>query len=136
MKRVAQKEHKRKKDEDKWNQIFSIGRYLTSRWTLTLRAGQRRRLGFQMQYADGNETKPGDVVQIDCRYRGTAIASMDLGEYLPGQEQSAYLEEGIMVDTDFAGLVHYTTDATDDLVLLKHPDLPNSTLHTDPQAGQ
>ena len=89
-----------------------------------------------MQYTDGNEIKPGDLVQIECRYRGTVIASMDLGEYLPGQEQWAYLKEGIMVDTDFAGLVHYTTDATDDLVLLQRPGSPNSTLHTDPHAGQ
>jgi hypothetical protein len=89
-----------------------------------------------MRYADGNEIKPGDVVQIDSRYRGTVIASMDLGEYLPGHEQWAYLKEGVMVDTDFAGLVHYTPDATDDLVLLKRPGSSNSTLHIDPQAGQ
>jgi hypothetical protein len=89
-----------------------------------------------MKYADGNEIKPGDVVKIDTRYCGTVVASMDLGEYLPGHEQWAYLEEGIMVDTDFAGLVHYTSDATDELVFLKHPDSPNSSLYTDPKSGQ
>lgn len=89
-----------------------------------------------MKYADGNEIRAGDVVQIDSRYRGRVIASMDQNEYLPGHEQWSYLKEGIMVDTDFAGLVHYTADATDELILLQRPSSPNSTLHTAPQAGQ
>jgi hypothetical protein len=84
-----------------------------------------------MRYADGSEIQPGDVVQIDARYRGTVVASMDLGQYLPGQEQWAYLKEGIMVDTDFAGPVHYTADATDELVLIQRSPSPNSSLDTD-----
>jgi hypothetical protein len=85
-----------------------------------------------MRYANGDEIKPGDVVQSDTRYRGTVVASMDLGEYLSGQEQWMYLKEGIMVNTDFAGLVHYQSDATDELALLERPSAPNSSLHTNP----
>ncbi|WP_426341350.1 hypothetical protein ACN9MZ_06175 [Pseudoduganella sp. S-14] len=87
-----------------------------------------------MQYADGSEIKPGDVIQIDSRYRGTVVASMDLGEYLPGQESWSYLKEGIMVDTDFGGLVHYTRNATDDLVLIKRA-VSTDPMHIRSQAG-
>jgi hypothetical protein len=31
-----------------------------------------------------------------------------------------------MVDTDFAGLVHYTTDASDPLELIERPEPPTS----------
>ena len=72
-----------------------------------------------MKYADGTDIRPGDVVQIDTRYRGRVIASMDTGEHLPGEDGWAYLGTGIMVDTDFGGLVHYTTEKADDLVLMQ-----------------
>ncbi|KAB7771349.1 hypothetical protein [Xanthomonas maliensis] len=74
-----------------------------------------------MRYADGQEARAGDLIQIDSRYRGTVIACMDSADYLPGQESWAYLGSGIMVDTDFAGLVHYDqeTAATEELVLLQ-----------------
>lgn len=79
-----------------------------------------------MKYADGSDIRPGDLVQIEIRYRGTVVASMDLNEYLEGHEKWAYLTEGIMVDTDFAGLVHYVADATDELVLLNRPNTPSA----------
>lgn len=72
-----------------------------------------------MKYANGTEIEPGDLVQIDVKYRGRVVASMDTNKYLPDQEHWAYLGHGIMVDTDFGGLVHYTSDATDDLVFLQ-----------------
>jgi len=72
-----------------------------------------------MKYADGTDIEPGDIVQIDVKYRGRVIASMDTSEYLPGEERWSYLGAGIMVDTDFGGLVHYTSDAADDFVLLQ-----------------
>lgn len=72
-----------------------------------------------MTYSDGHESKAGDEVQIDVNHRGIVIACIDTGDYLPGEESWAYLEEGIMVDTDFGGLVHYTDDAADELTLLR-----------------
>ncbi|MFD0740534.1 hypothetical protein ACFQZQ_14715, partial [Lysobacter koreensis] len=101
----------------------AVGWHLTihssrSRFAARLNSGVRW-LG--MKYADGTDIEPGDVVQIDWIYRGRVIASMDTGKYLPGEEQWAYLAQGIMVDTDFGGLVHYTPEATDDLVLIDRP---------------
>jgi hypothetical protein len=72
-----------------------------------------------MKYEDGTDIEPGDVVQIDTQYRGRVIASMDTNEYLPGEEGWAYLGAGIMVDTDFGGLVHYTAETADYLVLIQ-----------------
>jgi hypothetical protein len=74
-----------------------------------------------MKYADGKDIEPGDVVQIDRIYRGLVIASMDTGKYLQDHEQWEYLGQGIMVDTDFGGPVHYTSEAADHLVLLHRP---------------
>jgi len=74
-----------------------------------------------MQYSDGTSIEPGDIVRIDGRYRGRVVASMDSGRYLPGYESWSYLGRGIMVDTDFGGLVHYTAEATDSLDLTERP---------------
>jgi hypothetical protein len=73
-----------------------------------------------MKFPDGTGIKPGDVIQIDAVYRGRVIASMDTNEYLPGEDGWAYLKTGIMVDTDFGGLVHYTSETADDFVLIQH----------------
>lgn len=43
---------------------------------------------------------------------------MDTADYLPGFEDWAYLGKGIMVNTDFAGLVHYTQGSTEELALI------------------
>jgi len=72
-----------------------------------------------MKYQDGVDIKPGDIIEIDLVYRGRVIASMDTNEYLPGADGWAYLGTGIMVDTDFGGLVHYTAEAADNFVLLQ-----------------
>nr|WP_228737276.1 hypothetical protein [Xanthomonas euvesicatoria] len=61
------------------------------------------------------------MIQIDTLYRGKVIACMDTADYLAGQESWGYLGEGIMVDTDFCGLVHYTQASAlaEELVLLQ-----------------
>ena len=69
-----------------------------------------------MKYRDGTTIEPGDLVQIDTSYRGRVVASMDANKYLPGQEHWGHLGSGIMVNTDFGGMVHYTEEATDELV--------------------
>jgi len=77
-----------------------------------------------MNYEDGILVEPGDVVRIDRRDRGRVVASIDTGKYLPDNESWAYLGEGIMVETEFAGLVHYTTKTTDTIELLERPVAP------------
>lgn len=66
----------------------------------------------------GTDIRVGDVIRIDVQYRGRVVASMDTGEYLQGEDSWAYLGEGIMVDTDFAGLVHYRDETAEDFVLI------------------
>jgi hypothetical protein len=67
-----------------------------------------------VRYADNNEPLLGDLLQIDLRYRGVVVACIDAGRYAPGYKAFAYLGDGLMVDTDFAGLVHYTQSSIKD----------------------
>ena len=75
-----------------------------------------------MRYADGNAPAPGDIVRIDGQYRGAVVACIDEGKSLPGHEQWGYLVTGIMVDTDFGGLIHYTASNSQELVLERRGD--------------
>ncbi len=72
-----------------------------------------------MRYLDGNEAAFGDVVSIDGTYRGIVICCIDAGTSSPNFDQWGYLGVGIMVDTDFGGLVHYTEAAGDGLTLIE-----------------
>jgi hypothetical protein len=74
-----------------------------------------------MKYKDGQPVLAGDVVKIDGRFRGVVIAAIDHKSYLPGGEDWEYLGAGVIVDTDFAGLVHYTEN-DDELVLVRRAD--------------
>lgn len=74
-----------------------------------------------MNYEDGNEARVGDIVSIDDRYRGTVVACIDRGEYAdayPAAQWSS-LGKGILVDTDFGGLVHYSDEKSEHMVLVK-----------------
>ncbi|WP_266170806.1 hypothetical protein [Dyella subtropica] len=72
-----------------------------------------------MKYKDGQTVRAGDVVQIDDLYRGVVVAAIEDKSYLPGYEEREwdYLESGALIDTNFAGLVHYPHD-DEQLVLL------------------
>ena len=70
-----------------------------------------------MEYENGSLIQVGDIMTIDDKYSGQVVASMDTSTYLPGFESWAYLTKGIMVMTDFAGPVQYTSQATDRLIL-------------------
>lgn len=71
-----------------------------------------------MKYPDGTDIEPGDIVRIDGAYRGRVIASIDAGRCLPGEEHWAYLGEGVLIDTDFGGLVHCTQASADEILLI------------------
>jgi len=73
-----------------------------------------------VRYADGNEVTVGDTVAIDTKYRGVVVASIEAGEYVEGYsaDQWGYLGTGILVDTDFGGLVHYPIGHSEQIVLL------------------
>ena len=70
-----------------------------------------------MRYLDGNEAAFGDVIAIDTTHRGKVICCIDASPNSPNFDQWGYLGVGIMVDTDFGGLVHYTREAIDNLAL-------------------
>ncbi|MFN7782894.1 MAG: hypothetical protein ACK5PG_09155 [Lysobacterales bacterium] len=68
-----------------------------------------------MKYADGTDIQPGDEVLIDGRYRGRVLACLVSGTCLLGFDDWQYLGEGILVDTEFGGLVHYTGTTCEDI---------------------
>ena len=77
-----------------------------------------------MRYADGSEARLGDVVVIDKKYRGIVVANIDGSEYADAHPaaQWSYLARGILVDTDFGGLVHYEDGQNENMVLMKRSD--------------
>lgn len=72
-----------------------------------------------MMYSDGNESELGDSVLIAGQYSGLVVACIDSGTGLPGHEEWGYLKVGIMVETDFAGLVHYVDITHEDIRLVQ-----------------
>jgi len=62
-----------------------------------------------MKYKDGKEIKLGDEVIIDSKYFGVVVADIDNSEYSESEpkEKWEYLKSGVIINTDFAGLVHY-----------------------------
>jgi hypothetical protein len=72
-----------------------------------------------MQYHNGLEIKVGDQVKLWDGCHGTVVCSLDTDEYSPSHTKAdwGYLETGIIIDTDQAGLIHYLA-ANEDLELL------------------
>ncbi|WP_303761277.1 hypothetical protein [Alcanivorax jadensis] len=66
-----------------------------------------------MKYSDGTQAKIGDKVLIGEKYHGIVVADMDGDEYSREcpRKQWGYLVSGVMIDTDFGGLVHYEQDS-------------------------
>jgi hypothetical protein len=62
-----------------------------------------------MRYSDGNEARIGDVIAIDEHHHGNVVANLDANQFSDAfpRESWQHLQRGILVETDFAGLVHY-----------------------------
>ena len=77
-----------------------------------------------MQYRDGTEICVGDTVAIDTRHRGVVVASIDSSEYSEDYPatQWAHLGGGILVNTDFGGLIHYPPGHGEEMVLVQRRD--------------
>jgi hypothetical protein len=73
-----------------------------------------------MKYSTGELIRVGDKVQPWNGCTGIVVASMDTDEYSDehSREQWGYLRVGVMIETDEAGLVHYT-EPDPDLQLLE-----------------
>jgi hypothetical protein len=74
-----------------------------------------------MVYTDGNEAQVGDVVTIDKTFSGVVVASIDNKQYSKDfpAEKWARLGQGVLMDTDFAGLVHYQDSSAERMVLVR-----------------
>ena len=72
-----------------------------------------------MRYSDGNEAQVGDEVLIGGRYKGKVVASIDANTYSADapKEQWEYLKNGVLINTDFGGLIHYSNVAGEHIVL-------------------
>lgn len=63
-----------------------------------------------MNDATGRPIRLGDKVAIGSGISGTVVFSIDTDEFAPGFPKAvwAYLERGIMVETEQAGLIYLT----------------------------
>jgi len=67
-----------------------------------------------MRYADGNLAKLGDRILVWEGNEGVVVCSMDTDEYSEEypREVFGYLQRGIMVLSEKAGLIHYVEPET------------------------
>lgn len=72
-----------------------------------------------MNDATGRPIRQGDKVAIGSGIWGTVVFPIDTDEFAPGFPKSVwgYLERGIMVKTDQAGLIHLTEPDEDTLII-------------------
>lgn len=63
-----------------------------------------------MKYPDVRDMRVGDRVTIGPSATGVIVACIDTDEYSTEhpREQWGYLGVGVMIDTSFGGLVHYS----------------------------
>ena len=62
-----------------------------------------------MKYPDGREAHVGDRVELWNGNEGVVVCSIDAGEYSDAypREQWEYLQSGVLILTQQAGLIHY-----------------------------
>jgi len=74
-----------------------------------------------LRYADNNEAKVGDHVAIDVKYKGVVVANLDAGEFSERCPEAhwRHLGTGVVIDTDFGGLVHYQNGTDESIVLVR-----------------
>lgn len=73
------------------------------------------------RYSDGQAAQIGDVLRIGNTGSGTVVACIGSNCFaLPHPaEQWSYLGTGLLVDTDFGGLIHYPSVAEESMALLR-----------------
>ena len=66
-----------------------------------------------MIYINGKVAKLGDKVLIGRQYQGVVVANIDGDEYSieHPKDRWGYLKSGVIIDTDFGGLVHYNQES-------------------------
>ncbi|BET58877.1 MULTISPECIES: hypothetical protein [Geobacter] len=78
-----------------------------------------------MNYSNGEKVCMWDRVKLGGENKGIVVFSADDDQYnsLFPKEQWAYMEHGVMIDTTFGGLVHYSAK-NEDLELTSRGDKP------------
>ena len=74
-----------------------------------------------MNYSDGAEAILGDEVLIAGKQKGIVVACIDSEQYSTDYPKSnwSYLMSGVLIDTDFGGLIHYKNLASENIALVK-----------------
>ena len=62
-----------------------------------------------MEYEGGGRIRVGDEVSIGTECEGVVVANIESGEYSVSysKDQWSYLKSGVLINTDFGGIVHY-----------------------------
>ncbi len=66
-----------------------------------------------MEYPLSERVQLGDQVLIDSSHKGVVVANIEdkeFSEAYPAKDW-AHLEKGVLIDTDFGGLIHYDKEA-------------------------
>ena len=79
-----------------------------------------------MIYSDGHEAMIGDTVAISGIHRGIVLACLDRSEYSLDypRDEWAYLQRGVLIQTDFAGLMHYAEIGDEHFALVSRASEP------------
>src|SRR4051812_11939694 len=92
-----------------------------------------------MKYADGQAVRLWDRVAVwgPDQARGVVVFSVDTAEYSPAYPAHAwsYLGRGVMVDTDQAGLIHFSESAEGLQLLQRGGPMPPDELAALRRAG-
>ncbi len=73
-----------------------------------------------MKYLSGEDLQVGDRVKLWDGNLGVIVCSIDDGVYSPGfsKEDWEYLNEGVLIDSEKAGVIH-VTEANEDMELIQ-----------------
>jgi hypothetical protein len=72
-----------------------------------------------MKYSNGQKVRVGDKVNLWGNCSGTVVCSIDTNEYSKEypKEQWEYLKQGVLINSDKGGLIHYL-EPDEDLILI------------------
>ena len=74
-----------------------------------------------MNYSNGDLIHVGDKIQLGDDCIGIVVCSMDDDKYNQSytKEDWSYLNEGILIEADSLGLLHYTAESEKELIKVK-----------------
>jgi hypothetical protein len=78
-----------------------------------------------MRYPNGEEVRLGDRVRLSPGNDGVVVCSIDTGEFSAAYPESdwAYLERGVLIESELMGLIHYLEPETTMTLLERRPSV-------------